>query len=77
MFRGREMAHPDIGRDLLLQLADQVGSVAVVEQAPHLEGRNMTMLLGPRKAQSSSAQSAPNAARPAPAPAPAPAPLPE
>jgi translation initiation factor IF-3 len=50
MFRGREMAHPDIGRDLLLQMADQVGGVAIVEQPPRLEGRNMTMMLTPKKA---------------------------
>jgi translation initiation factor IF-3 len=50
MFRGREMAHPDIGRDLLLQMADQVGSVAIVEQPPRLEGRSMTMMLSPKKA---------------------------
>jgi translation initiation factor IF-3 len=61
------MAHPDIGRDLLMQIADQVGSVAIVEQAPHLEGRNMTMLLGPKKAPG--AQAAANAPRPAAQPA--------
>lgn len=49
MFRGREMAHPDIGRDLLLQMADHVSSVAIVEQPPKLEGRNMTMMLAPKQ----------------------------
>ncbi|MCC6629433.1 MAG: translation initiation factor IF-3 [Chloroflexi bacterium] len=66
MFRGREMAHPDIGRDLLLQMADQVGGVAIVEQPPRLEGRNMTMMLTPKKAPP-----LPNAAAPARAAAPA------
>lgn len=66
MFRGREMAHPDIGRDLLLQMADQVGGVAIVEQPPRLEGRNMTMMLTPKKAPPP-----PNAAAPARAAAPA------
>jgi translation initiation factor IF-3 len=64
MFRGREMAHPDIGRDLLLQLADQVGAVALVEQTPRLEGRNMTMMLTPKKAPAPSGGSSP---RPVPA----------
>lgn len=59
MFRGREMAHPDIGRDLLLQLADQVGAVALVEQTPRLEGRNMTMMLTPKKAPAPSGGSSP------------------
>lgn len=49
MFRGREMAHPDIGRDLLLQVADEVNPVAIVEQPPRLEGRNMTMMLAPKR----------------------------
>lgn len=72
MFRGREMAHPDIGRDLLLQLADQVGAVGLVEQPPRLEGRNMTMMLAPRKAPGSG--QAGSAARPASTTSPAAAP---
>lgn len=72
MFRGREMAHPDIGRDLLLQLADQVGGAAIVEQPPRLEGRNMTMMLTPKKAPGSNQapgnQPPAAPARPAPAP---------
>jgi translation initiation factor IF-3 len=75
MFRGREMAHPDIGRDLLLQLAEQVGSVGLVEQPPRLEGRNMTMMLAPKKAPGGGPAGA--AARPAGAPSPAAAPGPQ
>ena len=63
MFRGREMAHPDIGRDLLQQVADQVSGVALVEQAPHLEGRNMTMVLSPKKGAGGSGQAGAGGAR--------------
>jgi translation initiation factor IF-3 len=47
LFRGREMAHPDIGRGLLDQLADQLRPHGSIEQAPRLEGRTMTMLINP------------------------------
>ena len=47
MFRGREVTHPELGRDLLTRLADDVAAVGVVETPPKLEGRNMTMLLIP------------------------------
>ena len=50
LFRGREMAHPDIGRGLLDQLADQLRPHGVVEQPPRMEGRTMTMFLNPIKA---------------------------
>jgi translation initiation factor IF-3 len=48
-FRGREMAHPKVGEVLLQRLAQFVGEVGTVEGAPKLEGRNMIMLLAPRK----------------------------
>jgi len=50
MFRGREQQHPERGRDLLMRLAEDVKELGVVEQAPLLEGRNMTMLLAPTRA---------------------------
>ena len=50
MFRGREQQHPQRGRDLLMRLAEDVKELGVVEQAPLLEGRNMTMLLAPTRA---------------------------
>lgn len=46
-FRGREMAHPDIGKSLLDQLADMLRSHGSIEQMPRLEGRAMTMMLNP------------------------------
>ena len=49
MFRGREREHPDRGRDLLMRLADEVKEIGLIETQPLLEGRNMTMMLGPTK----------------------------
>jgi translation initiation factor IF-3 len=47
MFRGREMSHPELGKKILDQVADQVAAVAKVEAAPKLDGRNMIMVLAP------------------------------
>ena len=48
-FRGREMAHTELGRDVLIRFAEALSNVADVEQKPVLEGRNMTMILMPKK----------------------------
>ena len=53
MFRGREMAHPERGEMILNRLAEDLGDLAVVEQRPQQDGRNMTMMLAPQKAASS------------------------
>ncbi len=53
LFRGREMAHPDLGRVLLDQLADQLRPHGTVEQPPRMEGRTMIMFMAPLKAKSS------------------------
>ena len=53
LFRGRELAHPDIGRALLDQMADSLRSHGTIEQPPRLEGRTMTMLLGPLRQKQS------------------------
>jgi translation initiation factor IF-3 len=50
MFRGREVTHPERGVAILDRLAEELHEVAQVEQRPNLDGRNMTMLLGPSKA---------------------------
>jgi translation initiation factor IF-3 len=50
MFRGREMAHPERGQMILERLAEELADLAVVEQRPIQDGRNMTMMLGPGKA---------------------------
>ena len=55
MFRGREQAHPERGRDLLQRLFEDLGELAVIESAPLQEGRNMSMLLAPGKAAAKAA----------------------
>lgn len=50
MFRGREVAHPERGVMLLERLAEELSELAVVEQRPIQDGRNMTMMLAPSKA---------------------------
>ncbi len=49
MFRGREREHSERGRDLLMRMAEDVKEIGVIETQPLLEGRNMTMVLGPTK----------------------------
>jgi translation initiation factor IF-3 len=49
MFRGRETAHPERGRDLLMRLAEDIGDIGQIESPPLLDGRNMVMVLGPTK----------------------------
>jgi translation initiation factor IF-3 len=57
MFRGREMAHPELGLRILERIADEVGEIAIVESAPRQDGRNMTMVLHPlKKGQTPSAK---------------------
>ena len=50
MFRGREMAHPERGEMILNRLAEDLGELAVIEQRPQQDGRNMTMMLAPTRA---------------------------
>jgi translation initiation factor IF-3 len=49
MFRGREVTHPERGMALLDRLAGELSDVAIVEQTPLQDGRNMTMMLAPSK----------------------------
>jgi translation initiation factor IF-3 len=49
MFRGREVTHPERGTALLDKLATELADVAIVEQTPLQDGRNMTMMLAPSK----------------------------
>ena len=46
-FRGREMAHQELGRDLLLRVAEDTKEIGKVENMPKIEGRQMVMLIGP------------------------------
>ncbi len=48
MFRGREIAHPELGRGLMDRIAEEIQDIGVVESAPKLEGRNMIMLIAPK-----------------------------
>jgi len=69
VFRGREIAHREIGQKQLQEMVADLKDVAVVEQAPRMEGKAMFMLLGAAKGGGGAARpSAPGAARP-PAPA--------
>lgn len=49
MFRGRQMAHPEMGREVLMRVAEALDLIGKVESAPMMEARTMTMILAPRK----------------------------
>lgn len=67
-FRGREMAHPELGAKVLNGVAAQVGPLAKIESSPRLDGRSMTMVMAPekkvpvKKSSGDSESSAPNEA---------------
>ncbi len=48
-FRGREMLHQQLGRDLLKRIEGDLADIATVEQFPRMEGRQMVMLMAPKK----------------------------
>jgi len=48
-FRGREMAHQELGRDLLKRVEDDLRELGSVEQFPRMEGRQMVMVLAPKR----------------------------
>ncbi|MBO6865703.1 MAG: translation initiation factor IF-3 [Thalassococcus sp.] len=48
-FRGREMAHQNLGRDLLERVAEDVKELGKIENMPKMEGRQMVMMIGPNK----------------------------
>ncbi|HEX2028253.1 MAG TPA: translation initiation factor IF-3 [Nitriliruptorales bacterium] len=49
MFRGREVTHPEIGKRLLDRLAEDMSDLATIEAIPTVDGRNMVMVLAPRR----------------------------
>ena len=59
MFRGRENAHPEIGRDLLKRVREQMSEFSQVEKPPTMEGRFLNMILGPLSAKSAHPKSPP------------------
>jgi translation initiation factor IF-3 len=67
-FRGRELAHPDRGRVLLMQMAERLKEIAAVERPPLLEGRQMIMVMGPLRPGSAPAVVPVTAPIPAPPP---------
>jgi translation initiation factor IF-3 len=72
LFRGREMAHQDIGYRTMQDICQQLADVSKVEAAPKMMGRRMTMVLAPERKAKAAEGAAPAAAPPAP-PKPAPA----
>lgn len=48
-FKGRQMAHTELGKDVLLKFADALSDISTIESMPKLEGRTMTMILAPKK----------------------------
>jgi len=50
-FRGREIAHPEVARDLMKRVAEDVADVVAVEAYPSLDGRSMIMVLAPSHAE--------------------------
>jgi translation initiation factor IF-3 len=69
MFRGREMAHPELGLRILERIADEVNEIAMVESAPRQDGRNMTMVLHPLKQNNRRPSTTTKAPKPAAPPA--------
>ena len=53
-FRGREITHPELGRKLLKRVEEDLSEIAVVEQHPRMEGRQMVMMMAPKKAPTKS-----------------------
>jgi translation initiation factor IF-3 len=49
MFRGRELSHADLGRQVLVKMASECNPLAIVEREPRLEGKNMIMILSPKQ----------------------------
>jgi translation initiation factor IF-3 len=49
MFRGRQIAHPEMGREVMVRVAGVLDDVGKVEQMPSMEGRTMTMVVAPKK----------------------------
>ena len=65
-FRGREMAHTEIGAELLKDFAAQCEDIATMDKSPKLEGRNMSMFLSPKPAAPAKKPAKPKQPKPAP-----------
>jgi translation initiation factor IF-3 len=69
VFRGREIVHPETGQDMLKQVFEATSDIAMIEQAPLMEGRRMLMVIAPKGGV---IKRAPNAPAPATGSSPAP-----
>jgi translation initiation factor IF-3 len=63
MFRGREMVHPELGRELLVEITEKLKEVSVVEKSPNMEGRFLSAILAPGHAKAVKETAAPAAAQ--------------
>ncbi len=68
-FRGREMAHTEIGEQLLREFADKCAEIANLDKAPKLEGRNMSIFLSPKPVTPPKKPARPKTPKAEPAPA--------
>ena len=48
-FKGRQLSHPELGKDVIMRFAERLSDVSEIEQQPKMEGRNMQLLLTPKK----------------------------
>lgn len=48
-FKGRQMSHPEIGKDVMLRFASELEECSIIESQPKLDGRTMVMILAPKK----------------------------
>ena len=75
MFRGREITHREIGQAILTRIGNELKEMAIIEQAPRMEGRLLFMILAPNPRWLQSLKSKEAAAQSPKPPAPAPAPV--
>jgi len=66
MFRGREVQHPELGERLLRRLAGDLDELGRIESQPNLDGRNMIMVMGPKKVAKEEAEAEAEEAPPEP-----------
>jgi translation initiation factor IF-3 len=55
LFRGRSITHPELGKELLDELAEQIRDHGIIEQTPRMEGRTMTMIVAPTRQKAGAA----------------------
>ena len=59
MFRGRELSHPELGKELLDKVAERMGNLVSLEKSAKLEGKNMTMVVSPKPQKSAKVKTVP------------------